>query len=220
MQSSTPTSAGGRIQPRVLSEPRRCKLNGKRGGRDQLARSPKLSARIPSERSGLVEFDQLLTSARLGSGDRKPPDPPREHRPRPTRRAYASAHTENPQSPCYTPPPRRATAISTKGRVERHAGDQRVARAPFHTIGMLRARLTQVAFAIDPTRGYVGLDVLQGLDWTLSSATSPICPRPWDDDDSPDCQRRRGAQPARNLRLAGWCGRRPSRTPHPDDVGD
>ena len=88
---------------------------------------------------------------------------------------YASKHTENPQSPYYT----------SDGATE--AGDSDLEwgvdsdldaidgwlTAPFHAIGMLRAQLTEVAFAED-SAGYAGLDVIQGLDYNQPAATSPI----------------------------------------------
>jgi hypothetical protein len=46
--------------------------------------------------------------------------------------------------------------------------------APFHAIGMLRAQLTQVAFAEDTAAGYAGLDIDSGLDFSRPAATSPI----------------------------------------------
>ena len=39
---------------------------------------------------------------------------------------------------------------------------------------MLRAQLTQVALAVDPAKGYAGLDVIQGIDDNQPAATAPI----------------------------------------------
>jgi hypothetical protein len=39
---------------------------------------------------------------------------------------------------------------------------------------MLRAQLAQVALADDPNTGYAALDVIQGLDYSLPAATTPI----------------------------------------------
>ncbi|MGA9856295.1 MAG: CAP domain-containing protein [Solirubrobacteraceae bacterium] len=91
--------------------------------------------------------------------------------------AYASAHTENPASPYYT-----ADGAKEAGYSDLALGGTTTALAaidgwltsPFHAIGMLRARLTQVALGIDPTRGYAGLDVIQGIDPTQPAGTTPI----------------------------------------------
>ena len=91
---------------------------------------------------------------------------------------YQSAHTENPQSPYYTPDG--AQEASASDLLEGHVGLTPVdiiddwLTAPFHAIGMLRANLTQVAFVYDPTTGDAGLDVLTGLDQTQPAATSPV----------------------------------------------
>lgn len=90
---------------------------------------------------------------------------------------YQSAHTENPGSP-YS---------SADGQAEAGYSDlvQGVAfsplqainewlTAPFHAIGMLRAQLRQVALADAPTTGDAGLDVIQGLNYKLPAATTPI----------------------------------------------
>jgi hypothetical protein len=89
---------------------------------------------------------------------------------------YASAHTENPSSPYYTSDG--ATEGGDSDLVLGGANSDLDAindwlTAPFHAIGMLRAQLTQVAFAED-SAGYAGLDVLQGLDYNQPAATSPI----------------------------------------------
>jgi hypothetical protein len=90
--------------------------------------------------------------------------------------AFASAHTENPASPFYTP----AGALEA-GNSDLALGNATspVAaidvwwRAPFHAIGMLRASLTQVGLATD-AKGYAGLDVIQGMDGGVPPATTPI----------------------------------------------
>jgi len=88
---------------------------------------------------------------------------------------YVSRHTENPASPYYTP-----SGALEAGSSDLGGGTTPVAaidgwlRAPFHAIGMLRAQLTQVGLAIDPTTGYAALDVIQGLDYSRPAATMPI----------------------------------------------
>jgi Cysteine-rich secretory protein family len=90
---------------------------------------------------------------------------------------YASAHTEDPASPYY----------STDGAAEAGYSDLALGgattpmravdtwlAAPFHAIGMLRAQLTQVALAVDPAKGYAGLDVIQGIDPAQPAATTPV----------------------------------------------
>ena len=89
---------------------------------------------------------------------------------------YASAHTENPSSPYYTPSGATEAGDSDLDLGAAVSDVQAIDEwltAPFHAIGMLRAQLTQVAFA-DDSAGYAGLDVLQGLDPKQSPATSPI----------------------------------------------
>jgi hypothetical protein len=80
---------------------------------------------------------------------------------------YASLHTENPASPSYT----------SAGALEASRSDlffdssdltptefiDGWLSAPFHAIGMLRGRLTQVAFASTANGGAAGLDVISGL---------------------------------------------------------
>ena len=91
---------------------------------------------------------------------------------------YASLHTENPSS-------RYATSA---GSLEASRSDlffdstaltpvefiDGWLSAPFHAIGMLRARLTQVAFAASPDGSAAGLDVIGGLDDQQSSSSAPI----------------------------------------------
>jgi hypothetical protein len=86
---------------------------------------------------------------------------------------YVSLNTENPASPHYTP----SGALEAGGsdldggaRTTPVAAIDAWLSAPFHTIGMLRAQLTQVGLAVDPTTGYAALDVLQGLDYSLPAA--------------------------------------------------
>ena len=89
---------------------------------------------------------------------------------------YASLHTENPASPSYT----RSGALeaSRSDLFFDSSGLTPVAfidgwlSAPFHAIGMLRARLTQVAFAASPNGSAAGLDVIGGL----GDAPSPVAP--------------------------------------------
>jgi hypothetical protein len=91
--------------------------------------------------------------------------------------AYASAHTENPASPYYT-----ADGAAEAGYSDLALGGATTPlravdtwlAAPFHAIGMLRAQLTQVALAVDPAKGFAGLDVIQGIDGTQPAATAPI----------------------------------------------
>lgn len=81
---------------------------------------------------------------------------------------YASAHTENPQSPYYT-----QAGAQEGGRSDLYPGGvgnwtpvQLIdgwLTAPFHAIGMLRRGLTQVAFA--QGQGAAGLDVIGGLSY-------------------------------------------------------
>ena len=76
---------------------------------------------------------------------------------------YASMHTENPSSPYYTP---EGAQEGSSSDLQGSGGDPVQAidtwlECPFHAVGMLRARLGQVAFASG--YGYAGLDVLSGL---------------------------------------------------------
>lgn len=90
---------------------------------------------------------------------------------------YASAHTENPASPYYTSDGATEAGYSDLDQGEAHSALQAVdiwLAAPFHAVGMLRAQLTRVALADDPKTGYAGLDVIQGLDYSLPAATTPI----------------------------------------------
>lgn len=89
---------------------------------------------------------------------------------------YASAHTENPASPYYTAAGAQEAASSdlALGGVDNplDAVEGWMA-APFHAIGILRAQLTQVAFASDAA-GFAGLDVISGLDYSQPPAAAPI----------------------------------------------
>jgi hypothetical protein len=90
---------------------------------------------------------------------------------------YASLHTENPASSFFTPDGSREASrsdlffgASDLSPVEFIDG---WFSAPFHAIGMLRARLTQVAFA-DQGGDAAGLDVIGGLDDDAPPRTAPI----------------------------------------------
>src|SRR6202012_4085550 len=87
-------------------------------------------------------------------------------------------HTETPASPTYTT----AGALEAS-RSDLYFGSSGLSpvgfidgwfSAPFHAIGMLRAQLTQVAFASSPDGSAAGLDVIGGLDDNRPSATTPI----------------------------------------------
>jgi hypothetical protein len=90
---------------------------------------------------------------------------------------YASAHAENPQSPYATAAGARAGSASDLalgGATTPVGAIDAWLRGPFHAIGMLRAQLSQVAFALDPTTHSAGLDILSGLDERGLGAGSPI----------------------------------------------
>lgn len=90
---------------------------------------------------------------------------------------YQSLHTENPASPYYTPDGAQEAGSSDLSEGDAHTPVDAIdgwLAAPFHAVGMLRSQLTQVAFADDPSTGFAGLDVTQGLDSSLPPATSPI----------------------------------------------
>lgn len=89
---------------------------------------------------------------------------------------YASAHTENPASPYYTNSGSAAAGFSnlvfgTSSPVNAIDG---WLTAPFHAIGMLRAKLRQVAFGRDSTTGGAGLDIIRGIDSSAAGAAGPI----------------------------------------------
>ena len=81
--------------------------------------------------------------------------------------AYQSMHTENPESPYYTPDGAKEGASSNLA--ELFAGSTPTdyidewLSGPFHAAGMLRPGLQSVAFA--SAEGYGGLDVLSGLNY-------------------------------------------------------
>jgi hypothetical protein len=90
---------------------------------------------------------------------------------------YASLHTENPASSFFTP-----DGSTEAGRSDLFFGATDLTpvgfidgwfSAPFHAIGMLRARLTQVAFA-DQGGDAAGLDVIGGLNEDSPPQTAPI----------------------------------------------
>jgi hypothetical protein len=92
--------------------------------------------------------------------------------------AYASLHTENPASAYYTAAGARAGA-----RSDLYFGADDLSpvafvdgwlSAPFHAIGLLRARLTTVAFASAGNGGSAGLDVISGLSSDGPATTRPI----------------------------------------------
>ena len=90
---------------------------------------------------------------------------------------YASIHTENPQSPYYT-----KAGADEAGKSNLIYGNANGAvnsintwlSVPFHAIGILRPRLTQVALAVDSSTGMAGLDVISGLDSQQPPATQPV----------------------------------------------
>jgi hypothetical protein len=91
---------------------------------------------------------------------------------------YASLHTENPASRFATGAGALeasrsdlffdSTALTPVGFIDGWLS------APFHAIGMLRGRLTQVAFAASPDGSAAGLDVIGGLDDGRAAPTAPI----------------------------------------------
>lgn len=118
---------------------------------------------------------------------------------------YASLHTENPQSPYYTSDGATEGADSDleEGVFSNLAAIDGWLTAPFHAIGMLRAQLTQVAFAED-SAGYAGLDVIQGVNSSQSAATSPILyPGPGSTTTLPTASDEESPDP---LQTCGWQG--------------
>jgi hypothetical protein len=91
---------------------------------------------------------------------------------------YASLHTENPVSRYATGAGALeasrsdlffdSTALTPVGFIDGWLS------APFHAIGMLRGRLTQVAFATSPNGSAAGLDVIGGLADQEAGPSSPI----------------------------------------------
>jgi hypothetical protein len=88
---------------------------------------------------------------------------------------YASAHTENPQSPYYTKAGAREGGRSDLA-IFHTASDVAAINvwlaAPFHAIGMIRPALTKVAFFRDHKTGSAGLDVIGGL--TFADHHGPV----------------------------------------------
>src|ERR1700710_697523 len=85
---------------------------------------------------------------------------------------YASAHTENPDSPYYTPEgdqEGRSSLLARGSPSNANAINEWLA-APFHASGILRPGLQQVAFARDPSNGYAGLDVISGWSGSVPPA--------------------------------------------------
>jgi hypothetical protein len=93
--------------------------------------------------------------------------------------AYASAHSENPQSQYYTPDGAAAGQSSNLdyGGTDVGAIDYWLT-APFHAIGILRPSLRQVAFARDAGTGRAGLDVIRGLASFAPPAAPVLFPGP------------------------------------------
>jgi hypothetical protein len=89
---------------------------------------------------------------------------------------YASAHTENPASPYYTPEGDQAGRSSNLawgyGGTPVDAIDIWLT-GPFHSIGILRPQLTKVAFAQYPGSTYVGLNVISGYDSSVPTPSNP-----------------------------------------------
>ena len=86
---------------------------------------------------------------------------------------YASAHTENPASPYYTPDGSLEGSRSDLvlgGSTSNVGAINAWLMAPFHAIGILRSGLQQVAFYRDPSTGMAGLDVIGGLSAPPSGA--------------------------------------------------
>jgi len=77
----------------------------------------------------------------------------------------ASAHSETPESPYYTPEGAKEAESSDlgSGGTNVEAIDNWLA-APFHAVGILRPGLEKVAFARDQGSGSAGLDVINGLN--------------------------------------------------------
>ncbi|HEY3760066.1 MAG TPA: CAP domain-containing protein [Solirubrobacteraceae bacterium] len=89
--------------------------------------------------------------------------------------SYTSLHAENPNSPYYTPSGALEAESSDLLSGGGHTGVEAIDwwwAAPFHAIGMLRAQLSKVALANNPSSGFAGLDVLRGL--SRPSSPNPI----------------------------------------------
>ncbi|MEA2484428.1 MAG: hypothetical protein QOC55_2375 [Thermoleophilaceae bacterium] len=90
---------------------------------------------------------------------------------------YQSAHTENPASPYYTSSGAQEAGYSDLdegGATSALGAVDNWLTAPFHAIGMLRARLAKVGFAIDTSTGFAGLDVIQGIDSSRPASAKPV----------------------------------------------
>lgn len=87
--------------------------------------------------------------------------------------AYASAHTENPVSPYYTPDGAAAGAASNiGGGVDGPDAIDGWMRAPFHAVGILQPNLRRVAFAMRGNRA--ALDVIRGVDHAAGPSQQPV----------------------------------------------
>ena len=88
---------------------------------------------------------------------------------------YASAHTENPASPYFTPDGSlegSRSDLALGGSTSNVGAINGWLTAPFHAIGILRRQLTQVAYYRDPVTDVAGLNVISGLTW--QSSTMPV----------------------------------------------
>ncbi len=88
---------------------------------------------------------------------------------------YASPHSENPTSPYYTAEGAHAGAVSlliSGGFFDAKSNIDLWLGAPYHGAGMFSPQLTKVAYAY--LLGYVGLNVGDGLDWTVENPTDVI----------------------------------------------
>jgi len=89
--------------------------------------------------------------------------------------AYASAHTEDPSSPWFTPGGR--TAAASADLLSRDLGSASAnvaawASSPFHAIGLIRPALRSSAYAAGA--GGAGIDVVRGLDRTAPNPSNPV----------------------------------------------
>ncbi len=95
---------------------------------------------------------------------------------------YASAHTENPASPWYTSDGAAAGESSDLAYGTRESSVDFIDgwyEAPFHAIGMLRPGLKKVAFASTTAGfGYAGIDVIRGIDSSVSQTAPVLFPGP------------------------------------------
>ena len=89
---------------------------------------------------------------------------------------YANAHYENPDCPYYTEEGAAAGWSANRGIAWTDAGaiDQWMA-VPFHAIGILRPRLSSVAFARSDHGGLnTGPDAIRGLGWAGSADENTV----------------------------------------------